>query len=114
MVFLQRVWVFILRQVRRWAPDVFYALWADEPGFLAVPVGRRLGTPTVVSVMGGELVALPDIRYGGQLSRVSRWLVRVALRDATRVTVGSQTVYRQAEAWVPPERLLRLPLSGGK
>jgi len=110
LVFLRRAWAFILRQVRRWTPDVLHALWADEPGFLAVTVGRRLGIPTVVSVMGGELVALPDIGYGGQLSRVNRWLVRRALREAHRVTVGSQAVYRQAEAWVPPERLLRLPL----
>lgn len=110
LVFLQRAWASILQQVRRWAPDVFHALWADEPGFFAVTVGRRLGIPTVVSVMGGELVALPDIGYGGQLSHINRWLVRVALRGATRVTVGSQAVYRQAEAWVSPERLLRLPL----
>ncbi|GBC85432.1 N-acetyl-alpha-D-glucosaminyl L-malate synthase [bacterium HR11] len=110
LVFLQRAWAFILQQVRRWTPDVLHALWADEPGFLAVAVGRRLGIPTVVSVMGGELVALPDIGYGGQLSRLNRWLVRAALRGATRVTVGAQAVYRQAEAWVSPERLLRLPL----
>ncbi len=110
LAFLQSAWAFIFRQVRRWAPDVLHALWADEPGFLAVTVGRRLGVPVVVSVMGGELVALPDIGYGGQLSRVNRWLVRAALRGATRVTVGSQAVYRQAGAWVPTDRLLRLPL----
>jgi glycosyltransferase involved in cell wall biosynthesis len=110
LAFLRWAWAFILRQARRWRPDVFHAFWADEPGFLAVAVGRRLGIPTVVSVMGGELVALPDIGYGGQLSRLNRWLVRVALRGAARVTVGSWAVYRRAEDWVPTGRLERLSL----
>ena len=57
----------IVRRHRRRPFDVLHGLWADEPGFLAVAGGRLLGVPSVVSLMGGELVGLRDIGYGGQL-----------------------------------------------
>ncbi len=69
--------------------DVLHGFWADEPGFLAVTAGRLLGVPSVVSVAGGELVGFPDLGYGGQLSRVNRWMADRCLTTARRVTVGS-------------------------
>lgn len=72
--------------------DVLHALWADEPGFVAVTAGRLLGVPTVVSLLGGELVSMPEISYGHQLSRAARWMVEHSLRRASTVTVGSQTL----------------------
>jgi glycosyltransferase involved in cell wall biosynthesis len=68
--------------------DVLHGVWIDEPGFVAAACGKLLGVPTVVSVMGGELVALPEIGYGGRLSAVNRLLAALALRGASRVTAG--------------------------
>lgn len=102
--------VSIVNQHRRRPFDVLHGLWADEPGFLAVIAGRLLGVPAVVSLLGGELVSLPDIGYGGQLSRVNRWLIRVALHGAAYVTVGSSYLCRLAHPYVIPQRLRLVPL----
>lgn len=90
--------------------DVIHALWADEPGFLAVAAGRLLGVAPIVSLMGGELVGLPEIGYGGQLSRAGRWLIRRALAGARRITTGSIFLHRIAEQHADPARLALLPL----
>ncbi len=59
-----------LGRAHRQAPfEVLHGLWADEPGFLAVRAGRLLGVPAVVSLLGGEMVAFPEIGYGGQLGQ---------------------------------------------
>jgi glycosyltransferase involved in cell wall biosynthesis len=100
-----------LRRAHRQTPfDVFHGLWADEPGFLAVAAGRLLGVPAVVSLLGGELVALPGIGYGGQLSRINRRLTGHALRGARTVTAGSRSLAELAAAFVDPGRLVVLPL----
>lgn len=67
--------------------DLLHALWAHEPGFLACRAARRLGRPVLVSVLGGELEHIPDIDYGGQLTKLNRWLIASALRQADAVTV---------------------------
>ncbi len=110
LLLMGRALVSIVDQGRCRPFDVLHSLWADEPGFLAVTAGRLLGVPAIVSLLGGELVGLPDIGYGGQLSRSGRWLVRLALHGATRVTVGSTSLRRLAQPHVSPDRLLRIPL----
>lgn len=100
----------IVSQHRRRPFDLLHGLWADEPGFLAVTASRLLGVSAVVSLLGGELVGLPDIGYGGQLSRINRWLVRVALREAAYVTAGSGYLCRLARRHVPLEQLRLMPL----
>ncbi|MDX1382819.1 MAG: glycosyltransferase, partial [Thermoanaerobaculia bacterium] len=97
-------------QARERPFDVLHALWAHEPGFVATAAGRRIGTPVLVSLLGGELTRLPDIGYGGQLSVANRLLIARALRRATSVIVGSEMVKRLAAKSVAAERLLRLPL----
>lgn len=79
----------ILAEHHRGAFDVLHGLWADEPGFTAVLLARLLRIPGMVSVMGGELIALPDIGYGGYLSRSNCALSAIALRGAGQVTAGS-------------------------
>ena len=87
--------------------DLLHAFWADEPGFVAVRAARRLQLPAVVSVFGGELVNMPDIAYGGAVSRVNRVLTRYALRRASVVTAGSQYVGWMAEAVAPNARIVQ-------
>ncbi len=74
---------------RRRPVDLVHGLWADEAGAVAVLAGRLLGRPSVVSVLGGELVALPDIGYGAALGRGGRLTTGLALRLARVVTCGS-------------------------
>jgi glycosyltransferase involved in cell wall biosynthesis len=75
---------------RRRPFDVLHALWAHEPGLLAALASRVTGTPVVVSVLGGELVDLPALDYGGGRGRLNRRIIPLALRGAARVTVGSR------------------------
>ena len=82
----------MLREHRRKPFDVIHGLWADEPGWLSATAARRLGVPSVVTPLGGELVALPEIGYGGRLSRLNRYLVSRSLESASRVTVGSRSL----------------------
>ncbi len=100
-----------IRRAHRQAPfDVLHALWADEPGFLAVSAGRLLGVPAVVSLLGGELLALPEIGYGGQLGRSNRWLTGQALRHAHVVTAGSELLREIAAPYAGRGRLVVRPL----
>lgn len=95
---------------RRRPIDLLHGLWADEAGAVAMAAGRLLGVPAIVSLMGGELVALRDIGYGGGLSRLGRRLTPATLRRAACVTVGSGSLQRLAEPYVATGRLARLPL----
>ncbi|MBV9280970.1 MAG: glycosyltransferase [Chloroflexi bacterium] len=88
---------------RRGRFDVLHGLWADEPGSVAITAGRLLRAPSVVSVMGGELVALPDIGYGGRLARSSRALATL-LGGATAVTAGSASGVEQVRRRLGPRK----------
>lgn len=83
---------------RRRPFDVIHALWADEPGLVAVMAARVLGRSAVVSVMGGELASVDEVDYGGQRAWSGRALARASLAGAARVTVGSPTLGRLVPA----------------
>lgn len=85
---LARTVAMVIRQHRQKPFDVLHAIWADETGFAACVAGKLIGVPVVVSVAGGELVALPG--YGLQSGRISRWLVRQALTHADCITAPCQ------------------------
>jgi glycosyltransferase involved in cell wall biosynthesis len=74
--------------------DVLHAFWAQGPGIVAVTVGTLLRIPVVVSIGGGELVWLPEIRYGGQRGRLARTNLWMALRMANAVSAGSTYALR--------------------
>ena len=100
----------VLREARRRPFDVLWAWWAHEPGFVAAVAGRLTRTPMVASVLGGELVDLADVGYGGGRSWVNRWLAARALAAAGEVTVGSRFLMDLAERRVPRDKLRRQPL----
>lgn len=76
--------------------DVVHAFWANNPGFLATRVARSLRIPSVVSLAGGELIALPEIDYGGQLHLRERLKTGWSLRHAVRVTAASASMVEAA------------------
>jgi len=95
------VWQHTLRAIgaehRRRRFDVLHAFWATESGLLAALAGRLLGVPVLVSLAGGELVALPDIGYGDQRRPWERLKIAAALRLASAVSAGSHYLARLAE-----------------
>jgi glycosyltransferase involved in cell wall biosynthesis len=90
-----------VRQQRGAHADVVHALWADEPGSVAVAAAPLVRARALVSVMGGELVAMPDIRYGAALGRGGRWTARLALKRADALTAGSTFLADMARALGP-------------
>src|SRR5262245_48789866 len=66
--------------------DVLHAYWG-MPGVVATRVGRALGTPVVVTLDSGELVALDDIGYGMQRRPIDRRAIAMTIRRAARLTV---------------------------
>lgn len=98
------------REVRAGRFDVVHALWAHEPGALASWACRGTRTPLVLSLMGGELVALRDVGYGGMLGALNRRLARAALRHASAVTIGSETLRAHAPAGFDAASWHRWPL----
>jgi glycosyltransferase involved in cell wall biosynthesis len=105
---LTRAIAAIRREHRRAPFDVLHAFWADEPGYVAVRAARSLGITSVVTLLGGELVSLPAIGYGGRRSRLNRILTARALAGASHVTVGSThlaSLARGARKRLDPEIL---------
>lgn len=70
-------------------PDVIHTLWLGATSSLGLAAGLALRAPAVASLGGGELVGLPQIGYGGLLSRGTRLHAELALRGAAAVTAGS-------------------------
>lgn len=84
-------WPTLVSGLRAYGPfDVLHAFWAVPTGLLAATAGRILQIPSVVSLAGGELVALPAIDYGSQVRWRDRQKVAATLRLATTTTVSSR------------------------
>lgn len=72
--------------------QIAHSIFAGACGALAAGAGALLRVPSVVHVAGGELVALPDIGYGGCRTGRGRLLQRAVLRGATSVTAASESI----------------------
>jgi glycosyltransferase involved in cell wall biosynthesis len=84
----------ILSQHRKGRFDLVQSVWSGASGLVAASAARLLRVPCIVHVAGGELVAIPDIHYGGRLSWRGRLREAVVLRSATRVTAASAPMIR--------------------
>ncbi|MEP6735244.1 MAG: glycosyltransferase [Chryseolinea sp.] len=66
--------------------QVVHGFWAMPSGFLAVLISKRYGIKSIVSVLGGDAISLPEINYG----QLQRWLPRKlivwTLANASEVT----------------------------
>jgi glycogen(starch) synthase len=103
----------ILGEHRTLPFDVLHSIFGGEAGFVTVLAARRLGVPSVVSLVGGELVGMPDIGYGQALKWRQRMLNQIALRFADRLLGGSRGMTELARTQVPAnrrERIQTLPL----
>ena len=70
---------------------IVHGFWIRPGGFLAALIGKIWGMKSIVSVQGGDAIALPEINYGQLrhplLRKISFW----ALRNASALT--SLTLY---------------------
>lgn len=88
----------LIAEHRRARFDIVHAFWAGAPGVAAAAFARLTHVPLVVSLPGGDLIALPDIGYGVQLTRRGRFWTRFTLSAAQRVTVRSAWMRTEAAA----------------
>ena len=95
---------------RRRPFDVLHAFWATESGLLTAMAGRVLRIPTLISLAGGELVALPAIAYGDQRIAWERFKVGASLRLACALSAGSRQLVDHARRYVGGRSVHRLPL----
>jgi glycosyltransferase involved in cell wall biosynthesis len=74
-----------------------HGFWAMPAGLLAMFVGKLFGVKSVVSVLGGDAVALPEVNYGRLHKPLLRWLILMTLRRATHINaLTSYLVYNLA------------------
>jgi glycosyltransferase involved in cell wall biosynthesis len=99
---LARAVAAIFREHRKEPFDVLHGIWADEPGYVAVRAARSLEIPSVVTLLGGEMVSIPEIGYGGRRSLLNRFLAGRALRGASAVTAGSTSLAAVARPGAEP------------
>lgn len=72
--------------------QLIHAIWSGACGQVAVVAGALLRIPTLVHVAGGELVALPQIGYGGLQTWRGAIGERLTLRAASCVSAASAPV----------------------
>lgn len=96
------------REHRRGRFDLVQSIWSGACGMIAVAAAKSMGLRCAVHVTGGELVALADIGYGGQLSWRGRLREAWALGHADALTGTSQSILDQLAALGHDAR--RLPL----
>lgn len=77
----------IRRDARRANFALVHGFWATPQGFAAVLAGKLLGVPSIVSVLGGDIVYLPEIGYGGLRSFYHKSIVRWTIKNADRITL---------------------------
>jgi glycosyltransferase involved in cell wall biosynthesis len=88
----------ILERHRARPFDIVHAVWSGSCSLVAVSAAALLRIPSLVHVAGGELVALPEIGYGGMLSTRGRVRERLTLHAATAVTAASEPLIRALAA----------------
>jgi glycosyltransferase involved in cell wall biosynthesis len=110
--------------------DLVHSIWSGYCGLLAVGAGALLRKPSIVHIAGGELVALPEIGYGGALTLRGRVRERLTLRRASAVTAASAPVVAAVaelgvlaqrvplgvdlRVWPPREPVARDPRQGAR
>jgi glycosyltransferase involved in cell wall biosynthesis len=89
-----------IRAVHRSMPfDIVHSIWSGWGGLAAAAAGRMLRIPTLIHITGGELVSIPEIRYGGSRKWHGRLRERLTLRAASAVTATSASVVERLSEW---------------
>jgi glycosyltransferase involved in cell wall biosynthesis len=89
----------LVRALQRVGPfDLVHGWWGQPAIGAAAFAGRICRTPVVTTLVGGELIALPHIRYGGRLTPQSRVMMHLALNLSKTIVVLSDVLQQEAQA----------------
>jgi glycosyltransferase involved in cell wall biosynthesis len=77
--------------------DVVHALFGGS-ALHAISATTWFRLPLLTHLTGGELVSLPEVGYGAQLSRRGRIQTRLITAGSTRITVGTPHMHKLARS----------------
>ncbi|HEX5353919.1 MAG TPA: glycosyltransferase family 4 protein [Rhodanobacteraceae bacterium] len=83
---------------RRASFDVVHAIFSGPCGLIAVVAAKLLRLPSMVHVTGGEVLAMPEIDFGGRRTWKGRLCERISLRGADVVSATSQPIINLLKA----------------
>jgi glycosyltransferase involved in cell wall biosynthesis len=92
----ERLLADLRREHRRSPFDVIHALWAAPQGALAAIAGKLLGISVLLHLPGGDIVRLPEIRYGGRTTLMGRMALRLAASGADHIITPSDYMVQLA------------------
>lgn len=73
--------------------------WGGQPSaFTAACASRAVNVPLFTTLVGGELIALPHIRYGGRLTLLGKFMTHFALKRSNCIITISQVLQQEAQA----------------
>lgn len=82
---------FVFRKAQRERKfQAVHGFWVLPGGFLAVVMGKLFKIKSIVSVLGGDAIALPEIQYGQLQSTLYRKLIFWTLRNADEANALTQ------------------------
>jgi teichuronic acid biosynthesis glycosyltransferase TuaC len=92
----------VLPHLERFKPDLILSYYVYPEGYAALSAGKRLGVPVILGAIGSDINRIPD--------RISAFLTRKALRDASFVLTVSEHLRDQAiRLGASPERTRAVP-----
>jgi glycosyltransferase involved in cell wall biosynthesis len=74
--------------------DLIHAIWSGTCGLIAIVAARLLGIPSLIHIGGGEVVAMPEVDFGGLRTWRGRLREPWVLRRASVITAASVPVIR--------------------
>jgi len=84
-----RLFALLAAEHRRSPFQIVHTAWSPKAHLVAAIAGKWLDIPVMLYFGAEELVGFHDIRYGGQLSRKTRAMLRVAVASASLVATQS-------------------------
>ena len=72
----------VLPYLERFKPDLILSYYVYPEGYAALSAGKRLGVPVILGAIGSDINRIPD--------RITAWLTRKALREASFVLTVSE------------------------
>ncbi|HEY4124323.1 MAG TPA: glycosyltransferase family 4 protein [Rhizomicrobium sp.] len=87
-----------VREHRRSRFQVIQTDWSLKASLVGAAAGKICRIPLLLHLSGGELVAIPDIRYGDQCGLKTRTMFRLAIAASDRVAVVSAPLIEEARS----------------
>lgn len=100
----------IKREHKKQAFTLVHAIFGSEAGCVAMLAGKWLRVPSIVWLVNGELIGLPDIGYGADLIPRQRWMNAFILQFTSQILCGCDMLTLAARARSPRAGVETLPL----